>query len=392
VNVVREDPMRRGLLYCGTEHGVYFSLDDGAHWQSLQRNLPRTSVRDLDVHGFDLVVATHGRGFWILDDIAPLRALADDAGDATRLLPPAPAYRVRPTGFIGSPMPKDEPMAANPLPGAYVDYVLAPGTSGVVELRITDSRGAAVRTFRSDDAPPRADLSRSVIAPEWIQPPRVLAAGAGAHRFVWDLHYSPRPALASEEPELNDEGVWAPPGRYRLELTAGGQVYRRGLTVLADPRVKLAPAVYARQFALAREIEDARVEIAGVLAEAGPIYHAISGRLGKAGGGAGALALREAQAKLAAVSDPEPPKRSPDSTGRPPTTTQGLRYLEAAFRELARAVDGADAPPSLDAERSLALHRALLQTALAQWAQFRGEVLPRLDAQLEADGEPPIVP
>jgi photosystem II stability/assembly factor-like uncharacterized protein len=391
VNVVREDPVRRGLLYCGTELGVYFSRDDGAHWQPLQRNLPRTSVRDLEVHGVDLIIATHGRGFWVMDDIAPLRSLMDDAGEGTRLLPPAPAYRVRPTGFLGTPMPKDEPMAANPPSGAYLDYVLSPATSGVVQLTITDTRDATVRTFRSDDPPALPDPAKAVIAPEWIEPPAPLASSAGAHRFVWDLHYAPRPALVSDDWEMNDEGLWAPPGEYRLELTVGGQVYRQPLTIVPDPRVKLPQAAYARQFALAREIESARVEIARALAEAGRIHAAIAERRDRATA-ASAAALSAAEAQLAAVSDPEPRKRSPDSTGRPPTTTHGLRYLETAFRDLAHAVNGADAAPSIDAERGFILHRALLDATLAQWARFRSDVLPRLNAQLQSDGAAPVAP
>ena len=165
VNVVREDPAHRGLLYCGTERGVYVSFDDGARWQPLQQNLPRTSVRDLQVHVNDLVIATHGRSFWIMDDAAPLRALADDAGGATRLLPPATAYRVRPTGFSGTPMPKDEPMAPNPPAGAYIDYVLDGASAGPVTLTITDARGATVQTFSSDDKATPPDLTRSISPP-----------------------------------------------------------------------------------------------------------------------------------------------------------------------------------------------------------------------------------
>jgi len=124
VNVVREDPVRRGLLYAGTERGVYVSFDDGDHWQSLQMNLPVTSVRDIDVHDNDVVIGTHGRAFWILDDVTPLRQM--DARDAapSHLFAPAAAVRVRPAGFTGTPLPKDEPMAANPPEGAYIDYVL----------------------------------------------------------------------------------------------------------------------------------------------------------------------------------------------------------------------------------------------------------------------------
>ncbi|HEV8410917.1 MAG TPA: glycosyl hydrolase, partial [Gemmatimonadaceae bacterium] len=125
VNAVRADPVRRGLLYAGTEKGVYVSFDDGAHWQSLQKNLPVTSVRDLQVHDNDLVIATHGRGFWILDDIAALRQVNADAAAASAwLFAPSDAVRVRRPEFTGTPMPKDEPMAADPPDGAYIDYVL----------------------------------------------------------------------------------------------------------------------------------------------------------------------------------------------------------------------------------------------------------------------------
>ena len=392
VNVVREDPTHRGLLYCGTEHGVYFSLDDGTHWQPLQRNLPRTSVRDLEVHGGDLVIATHGRGFWIMDDVAPLRALADDAGAGTRLLAPAVALRVRPTGFIGSPMPKDEPMAMNPDPGAHIDYVLQAGAAATaVELRISDARGATVRTFRSDDPPSQPDPAKVVTAPEWLAVPAVLGATAGAHRFVWDLHYAPWPGLVAEDAEEPEEGVWAPPGDYRLELKAGGATYRQTLRVVADPRVTLPAAAFARQFALARDIEHARAEIAAALVPAARIHSAIAERRQGAGAElAGSLAA--ADQELLAVSDLAPPLRSPDSIGGAVTSTAGLRYLAAAFRELERAVDGADAAPSADAEHGYLSHRALLDTALAKWARFRDGTLPRLNSQLEASGAKAIAP
>ena len=393
VNVVREDPVHRGLLYCGTEHGVYVSLDDGAHWQALQQNLPRTSVRDLEVHGADLVIATHGRGFWIMDDIAPLRALADDAGagtsggtgGGTRLLPPAAAVRVRPTGFLGSPMPKDEPRGANPASGAYIDYVLDPSPAGAVALTIYDARGALVRAFSSADQPPRPDAAKVVIAPEWIAAPQPLGAGAGAHRFVWDLHYAPRAGLGTEDAEEPEEGVWAPPGEYRVELEAGGRVYRQTLRVAPDPRVKLPAAAYAREFALAHDIEAARVEIAAALAEAGRIDAAMRATHQT-------TALIAAEAELRSISDAAPEKRSPDSVGSPPTTVGGLRYLQGAFRELARAVDGADGAPTPDAERGYVRHRALLDAALAKWAKFKDGTLARLNAQLRSSGAAAVVP
>ncbi|MEJ0047888.1 MAG: hypothetical protein WDN04_18520 [Rhodospirillales bacterium] len=168
VNVVREDPARRGLLYAGTERGVFVSFDDGEHWQSLQRDLPRTSVRDIVLHGDDLVIATHGRGFYIMDDIVQLRDLAADAAGGPRLFTLAPAIRLHPPSFTGTPMPKDEPMAPNPPSGAIIDYALPTGASVPVEIAISDAKGAVVRQFRSTDPVPVPDLAKIAAAPEWI--------------------------------------------------------------------------------------------------------------------------------------------------------------------------------------------------------------------------------
>jgi photosystem II stability/assembly factor-like uncharacterized protein len=392
VNVVREDPAYRGLLYCGTERGVYVSFNDGNHWQALQQNLPRTSVRDLQVHGGDLVIATHGRGFWIMDDVAPLRSLANDSRGATRLFPPAPAYRVRPTGFTGTPMPKDEPTGSNPLLGAYIDYALDATSAAPVTLTISDAHGATVQTFSSNEKQPLPDVSKIEIAPEWIVPPEPLATSAGAHRFVWDLHYAQQqPALVAEDPTEDERGVWAPPGQYWVELHAGGKSFRQPLTIAADPRIKLLGRAYALQFSLAREIEHARVQIAAALAEAGRIHAAIA-RQTKSGNSAVASALSAADQQLLAISDLTPDKKSPDSLGSAPKTIAGLRYLSAAFRNLARAVDGADTAPTPDAMRGYAQQRALLNDTLADWARFETVALPRLNEQLQLEGAGPITP
>jgi photosystem II stability/assembly factor-like uncharacterized protein len=389
VNVVREDPLRKGLLYCGTERGVYVSFDDGAHWSALQQNLPRTSVRDIQVHGADLVIATHGRGFWIMDDVALLRALAEDAGSATRLLPPAAAYRVRPTGFTGTPMPKDEPMGANPPLGAYIDYVLDATATGPVKLTISDTHGDRVRAFSSEDKRPQPDLTKMRVAPEWIVPPEPLAAGSGAHRFVWDLHYRPAEPPLPGEDEEDDHGVWAPPGQYRIELEVNGRRYPQNLTVLPDPRVKLAAQAYAKEFALAQDIEHARVAIAAALAEAGKIHAAIAERV-RQGGAAAALAAADHQ--LVTIADLPAERESADSTGPGPRSTEGLRYLAQAFGGLARAVDGADAAPTPDVQQGYAKHQALLSKALAAWSSFKTATLPALNRQMQAAGAAPIEP
>ena len=390
VNVVREDPVQRGLLYCGTEHGVYVSFDDGDHWQALQQNLPRTSVRDLQVHGGDLVIATHGRGLWIMDDIAMLRSLAADPVGGVRLFPPAVAYRLRPTGFTGTPMPRDEAVAADPPLGAAIDYAL--DDTPTVTLRITDARGTTVRTFSSDEKRSPPDLAKIETAPEWVVLPVAPATGAGAHRLVWDLHYAPpQPPLEADDPTEEERGVWAPPGQYRIELNVGGKSYGQSLTVAADPRIKLPASAYAQQFELARDIERARVEIATALAEAKRVHEGIAAHQKKADGET-ATALANADRRLIAVSDIAPEKSSPDFLGPPPQTVGGLRYLGAAFHSLAQAVDGADIAPTPDARRGYARHRALLDQALADWTQFKATTLAQLNAQLRSTGAASITP
>ncbi len=390
VNVVREDPVRRGLLYCGTERGVYVSFDDGGHWHALQRNLPRTSVRDLQVHGDDLVIATHGRGFWIMDDATPLRSLVGDPDTRTRLLPPAVAYRVRSTGFTGTPMPKDEPMAPNPPLGAYIDYVLDATSAGPVTLTISDPQGAVVRSFSSDDKTTSPDLTHIDIAPEWIVAPQPLSTGVGAHRFVWDLHYAQaRPPLVPEDPTEEEKGAWAPPGRYLIELKAGDRSYRQSLTLRPDPRVKLPESAYREQFTLSRDVERARVEIGTALKEVETIHSGIADRRKKASG-ATAAALVNADRQLMEISDIPPPKASPDSRGTAPRTVRGLRYLEGAFHDEAQAVDRGDAAPTRDAREGYTKDRALLDHALADWARFKATTLPQLNTQLQSDGIEPI--
>jgi photosystem II stability/assembly factor-like uncharacterized protein len=265
VNVVREDPQRTGLLFAGTERGVFVSLDDGARWAPLGRGLPTTSVRDLEIHGDDLVIATHGRGFYILDDIEPLRELAADGAEGTRLFAPAAAVRTRGAAFTGTPMPKDEPRAPNPPDGAFLDYRLAAPATGPVVIAILDQAGAVVRSFSSADLPPAPDLGKIETAPEWIVSPAPPAAGAGLHRVVWDLHYSPPDGIEGERPVA---GVWAPPGRYTVTLTVGARTWREPLTVLPDPRVTVTGEDYQRAFTLARRIEADRVRAQAALRKA----------------------------------------------------------------------------------------------------------------------------
>jgi photosystem II stability/assembly factor-like uncharacterized protein len=297
VHAVREDPGRRGLLYAATETGVYVSFDDGDRWQPLQLNLPAVSVRDLAVHGEDLIAATHGRSFWVLDGLTPLRQL-DTAvvGSPAHLFSPAPAIRRRRGENRETPLPPETPAGANPPTGALVDYWLdggsaaagagtseaagataspgtadatgPPGPAGEVTLEIFDPRGELVRRFASDDPVPRPEElgAHMPLAPSWLRPAPPLGKRAGLNRFTWDLRYPAPPVLRpqasmdavhGEPTPLEPEGPLVLPGLYRLKLTAGGSSSTATLRVDLDPRVTVSPEALASQLDLSRRIDAA---------------------------------------------------------------------------------------------------------------------------------------
>lgn len=249
LNAVREDPKRRGLLFSATERGLYISFNDGAQWQPLQLKLPVTSVRDLVIHGSDLVIATHGRGFWILDDFTPLRQYSDAVATAGAawLAKPASAVRVQSAGFLGTPLPPEVPQAKNPPAGAVIDYVLQSPPDGEVTMEILDGAGELIRRFSSRESAPARSRALTV-ADVWVQEPRRLTANAGLNRFVWDLRY---PAAGADGGfEGRASGPLALPGSYTVKLTAGGVSLTQPLEVTADPRSVATPADLKASFGL----------------------------------------------------------------------------------------------------------------------------------------------
>ena len=263
VNVVREDPLRRGLLFCGTEQAVYVSFNDGDDWQPLRLNMPATSIRDLVVKGDDLVVATHGRGFWILDDIQPLREVTDAlVGLDVHLFAPQTALRIRWNTNSDTPMPPDEPRGEDPPDGAIIDYLLKAGSE--VTIEILDGGGKVVRRFSSGDrTEPVTDDGN--VPRWWIRPARRPSSDAGLHRFVWDLHWPAPAALEGgysiaavpRDTPKEPRGPWALPGQYTVRLTAAGRSLTRPLTVRMDPRVKTPEAGLRQQFALSQRLAEA---------------------------------------------------------------------------------------------------------------------------------------
>jgi len=280
INVVREDPKTRGLLFAGSEREVSVSFDDGDTWQPLTLNLPHTSVRDLIVHGDDVAVATHGRGFWILDNITPLRQLArsperlalpSDTRSASLsgerraiLFKPAVAYRLRRNQNTDTPLPPEVPAGQNPPDGAMIDYYLAADAPGPVTLEITSASHNVVRRYSSADPPEPYDEKSINVPMYWARPPRTLAAAKGMHRFVWDLRY-PRPgavqrdfpisAIIHDTP-LEPLGVLAVPGTYTVTLTVDGKTFTQPISVKMDPRATITPLGLTQQFTLATKLVD----------------------------------------------------------------------------------------------------------------------------------------
>jgi photosystem II stability/assembly factor-like uncharacterized protein len=243
INVVKEDPQRKGLLFAGSETAVYVSFDDGANWQSLRSNMPATSIRDLIIKDNDLVVATHGRSFWIMDDITPLRQLTDETKAAkANLYKPQTAIRVRWNMNTDTPLPQDEPAGENPPDGAIVDYYLAEKTNGAIALDISDSTGRIIRHYSSEDT--LYKIPDVNIPLYWIRPQQVLSKEAGCHRFLWDMHYQPLnvppgyPIAAiygNTSPAATSP--WVMPGNYTVALTVNGKTLSQPLHVAMDPRV-----------------------------------------------------------------------------------------------------------------------------------------------------------
>ncbi len=390
VNVIREDSARPGLLYAGTEKGVFVSFDDGSHWQPLQNGLPVTSVRDIDVHDNDLVIATHGRAFWILDDITALRQI--DAAVETSpawLFAPATTIRLRPAGFVGTPLPKDEPMAPNPADGAYIDYVLHEPITTPITLTILTEHGELVRRYNSTEQPPKIDTGTIETAPDWINSPVKLATTPGMHRFVWSLHYPAPKALSGGNPYA--DGVWAPPGRYKAELSVADKRYTQTFSVLPDPRIDLPQQAYAQQFELAQKIETARERAVAAATEAEQLAKLLIERAQSQKPDSKIAAYLGAVQQRLVVLSGNQNAAYPNSTWYlPPKSLTSLRYLTTELEKLADAVDGADAWPTTDAQTGYVKIQPLLNTTLTLWDRFKAHDLATLNKRLEKAAINPV--
>ena len=393
--VVREDPERRGLLYAGTETGVFVSFDDGDHWQSLQLNLPTVSVRDLGIRQGDLVAATYGRAFWILDDLSPLRQAARvAAASAPYLYRPAPAIRVRRDENQDTPLPPEMPAGQNPPAGAIIDYYLPAPPSGDITLAIYDRDGQLVRQYSSAPLPPNTEPPPPVPS-YWLAHPRPLPKLAGMNRVVWDLRYTPPPALRHgfsisavfEDTPADPRGPLAVPGTYEVRLTVNGRTYTQPLAVEMDPRVAVSQAALEAQLRLEMQLMDemkasfqGRAEIA---AWRGKLAERQQGVVAAKANGKAALAALARLDKQAAALEGGAGGGFPRGETPPPPSFGGLNGQLAG---LAEAIGQADAAPTQAAVEAADYYAGQLKSVQAQWRELQKSGLDTINRLLASTG------
>jgi photosystem II stability/assembly factor-like uncharacterized protein len=389
-NAVREDPERKGLLFAGTEGSVFVSFDDGDNWQLLQLNLPHTSMRDLAIHGDDLIVGTHGRSFWILDDITLLRQMsAEIAKAAVSLYRPQEAIRFRWNRNTDTPLPPDIPAGKNPPDGAILDYYLAAASGKPVTLEVLDADNHLVRRSSSADKPEPLEkiAAANPIPMYWVRPQQILSAEAGMHRFVWDMHYPPPDALNREFPIsaiVHDTpqlplGAWAMPGKYMVRLTVDGKTYTQPLSVRMDPRIKTPEVDLRKQFAMLSGIVEGMNETFEALQQVRSLRPQLADRAGKAKG----VLADSLNALGKQVTELEGASQGaffgvPPSGKRP----ENLSTLNQHFGQLLNVVDSADAAPTTQASAAYLELEDSLDKLLAQWKKVRDSDLPALNASL----------
>ena len=380
VSVVRADPQRAGLLYAGTTDGVFVSFDDGAHWQSLQLNLPQAWVKDLLVHDEDLIAATQGRAIWVLDDLAPLRQLSARMLRApAHLFAPEPAWRVHPDNNRDTPLPADTPQGENPPAGAIIDYWLAAPSPSPVRLSIYDFRGRLVRSFTSSP-PPVSLRAHRYFAKAWLKPAAPLSSAPGMHRFVWNLRYA-RPAAIDYHYSMQAvfglntptsvEGPFVLPGLYRVVLSVEGRQYREPLVVRMDPRVHVRTAQLRALLSYSQAIDGGLARVKALYDAEHPVHQALIA-LGTR------IAAHRAPRELAADLTSLLALTASDGPG-------GLLRLNRHLSALEADAESADLAPTGADEQVLQTSLGQLDASLRRW---RGTVarIERLNGTLRRAG------
>jgi hypothetical protein len=375
VNAVREDPVRKGLLFAGTETAVYFSIDDGENWQPLRLNMPATSIRDLVVHDDDLVVGTHGRSFWILDDITPLRQLDQvTMGASTVLFAPERATRVKRSVHTDTPLPPEEPAGENPPDGAIINYYLRQPSSSPVTLEIADVSGKLVRRFSSEDKPLDIDVNKLRYPTYWIKPFQPLKNESGMQRFVWDLTY-PNPPVDLDLPisavyrktPFEPQGPFVMPGRYTVRLTVDGKTFTQPLVVRMDPRVVATTAGLQQQYDLSMQAYQGVLDATALSGEIKRVSDQLAAARSRSNGAA-ASQIDALQQLIKTLSGGAARRGGAQPT---PIALMPVNRLAGSFESILNLLQEADAAPTTQAVRDLSALKAALSRSQAEWAAIK---------------------
>lgn len=418
VNVVREDPVRKGLLFAGTERAVFVSFDDGDHWQSLRLNMPATSIRDLIVKDDDVAVGTHGRGFWILDDITPLRQLDAKVAEADAFLfKPETAIRVRWNMNTDTPLPPDEPAGQNPPEGAIINYYLKSAVSEPITLEILDSAGKSIRHYSSADPAVIPDSATASVPLYWYRPPRVLSTAAGMHRFFWDMRLQPLPGggggrggggglpmqAIAHDTAPSTGAPWAAPGQYTVKLTVSGKSYTQPITVKMDPRVRLSALEIAYISSLSEQLYEGVLYAQAAEQQLQSMRDQVKTLQQKAAGGAVGQALAAFDQKAAALQGAGAGAgrggrmgggggggaafgRGAGPAGPPDT----LSAIASTLSSLISPLQAAEATPTAQTLNSIGGGLQALASVKERWTELKIADLPSLNAQLKQANLPLI--
>ncbi len=400
VNVVREDPQRKGLLFAGTEQTVFVSFDDGDNWQSLKLNLPASSIRDLVIKDDDLVVGTHGRSFWILDDITPLRQLtAEVANSAAHLYKPQTAIRVRRSNNTDTPIPPDEPMGQNPPDGAILNYWLKSDAKEVT-LEILGQTGRVIRRYSSADKADVVDPKTQAYPEYWFRAPRLLSAKAGMQRWTWDLRHTPpagfprsypMTAIPGDTPPQPD-GPLVSPGEYQVRLTVDGKSFTQALTVKMDPRVTTPQTGLVQIHDVAMRCYDGITKARAAQADIRKLRDQLAALKAKAGQGAVADAIAALDQKASAIEGAGGGGRfgggggGRGGGGGAPT----LSGIAGELYALMNLVDATDMPPTTQAVAATSASQRTLADLLGRWEELKSKDVKALNDQLSKANLPVV--
>ena len=388
INVVKEDPIRKGLLFAGSERNVHVSFDDGEHWQSLKLNMPATSIRDLVIKDDDLVIGTHGRSFWILDDMTPLRQitnqLINQSTNQAVLYKPQTAIRVRWNLNTDTPLPQEEPAGQNPPDGAVINYFLKEKATGEVTLEIVDAKGQLIRKYSSNDKP--YSIPPNNVPPYWIRPQQQLSADAGSHRFMWDMHFTPLDvppaypiAATFKNTDPDPSSPWVMPGTYTVKLTVNGKTYTQPLTVKMDPRVTTKTADLEIQHNLSLLCYNGRKACTANANEVAKLRKQVKELLATANGDA-LQKLKETDAHAALLEST--PQGSVD---------KGFNQLNGAFASVFNILHDSDMPPTEQAMNAAIEAEYNMGFADAAWKDMKKNDIPALNELLKKAGLKEIV-